>query len=205
MGNWLERFLEGAMIVFFALFGGAARFAIAPPAIRSLWNCLGSLIVAAFAGILTWQVMEGFEFSSQVVAAGVGIAGLLGDDVLQALLKLGKRLRNDPFVIIMRIWRERLYFLFATSGREEQWKNVPQIENIYRERENDIEQAEEEEKIRQAIRKIDKEKRKWDAVRSHGDPVHVALPRQSRRIKNYIIPKNRPPKEENAKRGGKEE
>lgn len=115
MDGWFETFLDKILIVFFAIFGGAARFAIAPPTVRSMWGCVGSLVIAGFAGILAWQLLEGLGFSTQTVAAGVGIAGLLGDDILKAILKLGVRLREDPLRFLDKFLKSRFGMMFTSA------------------------------------------------------------------------------------------
>lgn len=90
------RSLDSVVIVFFALFGGAARFVLKPPRERSLISVVSSLVVAGFSGVLVWAVMDARGFSTMSIAVGTGIGGLLGDDILQAILGLGDRLRENP-------------------------------------------------------------------------------------------------------------
>lgn len=122
MEDLFENLFDRLLILFFAVFGGAARFAIAPPVVRSLWSCVGSLVTAGFSGVLMWQLLEGLSFSPQIVAAGVGIAGLLGDDLLKAILKLGLLLKKDPFCFISRVLN--LFTQFAKGVEKQAEKKV---------------------------------------------------------------------------------
>lgn len=101
-----ERAFEILIITFFAVFGGAARFALSPPRERGISVVLASLVVAGFAGIITWQVLEACGYSQQLQAAGAGIAGLLGDDLLRGCMAVAKRFRDDPVGLLDR-WRGR--------------------------------------------------------------------------------------------------
>lgn len=96
------KLFDGIVVVFFALFGGAARFVIAPPVERTLLSILSSLIVAGFSGILVWAALDARQCEPLVIAAGTGIAGLLGDDILKGLLALGKIIKEDPSSIISK-------------------------------------------------------------------------------------------------------
>lgn len=94
------RCLDGVIVLFFALFGGATRFLIAPPRERTIWNILGSLVVAGFSGVLVWALLESYDCDLLIVAAGTGIGGLLGDDILRGILSFGKIIREDPMSIL---------------------------------------------------------------------------------------------------------
>ena len=84
------------VILFLSLFGGAARAALTSPREKSLGMIISSLIVAGFAGILSWQVLTYFDFPQQAQAAGAGIAGLLGDDLLRGIMSVAEKFRKDP-------------------------------------------------------------------------------------------------------------
>ena len=90
-----ERAFEILIVTFFAVFGGAARFALSPPRERGIGVVLASLVVAGFAGIITWQVLEACGYSQQLQAAGAGIAGLL-ENACSRLHGRAKRFRDDP-------------------------------------------------------------------------------------------------------------
>lgn len=94
------KFLDGLIVLFFALFGGATRFVLAPPRERTLLSILGSLVIAGFSGVLIWAVLDSHNCDPMIVAAGTGIGGLLGDDILKGLMALGKIFREDPSSIL---------------------------------------------------------------------------------------------------------
>jgi len=99
----LERVVDTAVVLFFALFGGAARAAISPKEGRTLGSLVGSMIVAAFAGIVVYKLLSGANCPEEYKAAGVGVAGLLADDLLSACVALGKALRADPMGVAERL------------------------------------------------------------------------------------------------------
>lgn len=98
------RSIETCLAVFFALFGGAARIALSPPGERKLINVIGSLIIAGFSGVLVWALLEQRGYDPLIVAAGAGIGGLLGDDLLKSILKIGQKVSTDPFSL-WQWWR----------------------------------------------------------------------------------------------------
>ena len=87
------------LAVFFALFGGAARFVLVPPREKSLGAVFASLMVAGFSGVLVWAVMESRGYDPLFVAAGAGVGGLIGDDLLKAIIGLGRQGRDNPATI----------------------------------------------------------------------------------------------------------
>ncbi|MGI6253618.1 MAG: phage holin family protein [Aminivibrio sp.] len=101
-----DRGLEALIVTLFAVFGGIARFLLAPPRERGVGVVLASLVVAAFAGIVSQQVLEACGYPAQLQAAGAGVAGLLGDDILRGIMSLAKQFRDDPLAIL-KSWRSR--------------------------------------------------------------------------------------------------
>lgn len=99
-----ERILETLIVVFLAVFGGAARFALTPPREKTLGAVASSLVIAGFAGILAWQVLDWYGCPPQAQAAGAGIAGLIGDDMLRGIMAMGRKFSSDPLSFIER-WK----------------------------------------------------------------------------------------------------
>lgn len=102
-----ERAFEALLIAFFAAFGGATRIALSPPRERGIGAVMISLMVAAFAGLVAWQILEACGYSQQMQAAGSGMAGLLGDDILRGIMTLAKHFREDPLALLDHWRKER--------------------------------------------------------------------------------------------------
>ncbi len=92
--------IETALAVFFALFGGAARFVLSPPRERSLRAVAASLFIAGFSGVLMWALLESRGYDPFFVAAGAGVGGLVGDDLLKGIMKLGEKWKDNPSEIV---------------------------------------------------------------------------------------------------------
>lgn len=84
----------------FAVFGGAARAALSQRKPRTLWEFSMSLVVAGFAGVVTYNVLRAYGFNNDLTAAAAGMAGLLGDDLLSAVLSVGAKIRKNPEVVL---------------------------------------------------------------------------------------------------------
>ena len=100
------RSIETFLALFFAFFGGAARFVLSPPRERSLGAVAASLLVAGFSGVLVWAILEGRGYDPLFVAAGAGVGGLIGDDLLRGVLIVGSKLKDDPLGLV-DWWRRR--------------------------------------------------------------------------------------------------
>lgn len=99
----LDRIFDVLAVLFWAIFGGAARAVISPKEGRTFGSLAGSMIVAAFAGILVHKLLSGANCPEEYKAAGVGVAGLLADDLLSACVAMGKALRADPMGMVDRL------------------------------------------------------------------------------------------------------
>lgn len=96
----LTTIMDYLLLFFFAVFGGAARFCIKPPEKKTLGSAIGSMIVAAFAGFLVFNILIYFDYPKTVQGMGAGIGGLLGHDFLVGLTKLGEKLKDNPMSFI---------------------------------------------------------------------------------------------------------
>lgn len=105
MGDFFERVSNWGIILFFALFGGAARMSIFPPRDRSLARFVGATVIAAFAGTISYKLGTAFGCSPHLSAAMAGVAGLVGDDLCRALIAVGEMLRKDPLGTVSKIKR----------------------------------------------------------------------------------------------------
>lgn len=84
------------LLFFFAVFGGAARFCIKPPNNKTLGSAIGSIIVAAFAGFLVFNILIYYDYSKTIQGMGAGIGGLLGHDLLVGFMKLVEKFSSNP-------------------------------------------------------------------------------------------------------------
>ena len=96
----LEDWVNGAIVLFFAFFGGAARFAIKPPEKATFRATVGSMVVAGFAGVLTWGALRWIGIPEGLQAFGSGIGGLVGHDLLTGIIKAGEILREEPGALL---------------------------------------------------------------------------------------------------------
>ena len=96
--------IETLLALFFALFGGAARLSLSPPKERKLISVVGSMVIAGFSGVLVWALLGSRGYDPLIVAAGTGIGGLLGDDILKGIIKIGEKISTDPMGVI-EWWR----------------------------------------------------------------------------------------------------
>ncbi len=96
----LDDLVNGAIVLFFAFFGGAARFVIRPPEKQTFGATVGSMVVAGFAGVLTWGALRYIGIPESLQAFGSGVGGLVGHDLLTGIIKAGERLREEPGALL---------------------------------------------------------------------------------------------------------
>lgn len=101
--NWydvFDGFMNVIFAILFAIFGGTARTALSQRKPRTLYEFVASLVVAGFAGAFAYKLLCAYGVDSEIAAAASGMAGLLGDDLLSAVLTVGARIRRNPEIII---------------------------------------------------------------------------------------------------------
>ena len=88
----IDLLLIGAL----AVFGGIARVAMSPKKPRTACELFLTLVVSGFSGVVMYKLLCAYDVSPDLTAAASGIAGVLGDDLLESVLMIGKEIRKQP-------------------------------------------------------------------------------------------------------------
>ena len=94
--NFFDNFSDTLFIGLFAVCGGVARVAMSPKRPRTWCEFLLSLLVSGFSGVVAYKVLCAYNVGPDLTAAASGIAGLLGDDILTAIMAVGREIRKQP-------------------------------------------------------------------------------------------------------------
>ncbi len=92
----LKEFVEGGWVI--PLIGAAAMLArlLSSNTKISLMDQLKKILTAAIASGIAWFVLEQTDISSLYKAITYGIIGVVSPEVINGIVKLGKRFQNTP-------------------------------------------------------------------------------------------------------------
>jgi hypothetical protein len=97
-----KQFIEGGWII--PLIGAAAMLArlMSSDTKFSLLEQLKKIFSAAIASGIAWFILEQTDISSLYKAIAYGIIGVVSPEIINGLVKLGKRFQNNPEKFIKR-------------------------------------------------------------------------------------------------------
>ncbi len=85
-----------------AILGALARF-LSQPKKHSIWTMLRGMVLAILLALAVSQVCQHYEFSQNMTAVCIGLAGFYADDLIPAMLKLGAKFKQNPTEFIKSI------------------------------------------------------------------------------------------------------
>lgn len=71
-----------------SLFGGLVKSLVSPSKKKKLSTYIASAIIGGFAGLLTYMLCANFEMSPMMTGFATGVAGFMGDSILELFSKI---------------------------------------------------------------------------------------------------------------------
>ena len=89
-------------VVIFGAMGALVRFMVLPRK-DSYGALIRAIMIAIFVSLMVNELAKTYELSESNTVIVIGISALLADDIVQALLKLGKALAEDPLGVVEKL------------------------------------------------------------------------------------------------------
>jgi hypothetical protein len=92
----IKEFLEGGWVI--PLIGGSAMFArlLSTNRKATIWEYIKKILTAAIASGIAWFILEQTDIGSLYKAVTYGIIGVISPEIIEGIVKIGKKFSRNP-------------------------------------------------------------------------------------------------------------